>query len=470
MDMQVATEFPDALAWLNLAQPLRMWQLRGKPAVLAFASPGSAWSQQALQDLSRLQARHPGRVQCVAILVPRFDHERERRRAEHAMSRGGYDFPVALDDGWQAWQQMDVHAWPTLLLLDAEGVVRDRITGLCAPRELDARVATLFVDNAPEGQIALRHVAQPTLPLRYPAGIAVDANYLYVADSGHHRILECDHAGRVLRQFGSGDPGFLDGPRDLSAFQRPHALSLQRDVLYVADAGNHAVRRIRLRTGDTETLCGSGYPGMTQPGPVRDPRACVLDMPQAIAATGDGVVVACAGDNRVWYFDLGSGELRLVAGSGRLAVADGSDFSAAFAQPAGLAAVQQLAYVCDSAGSAIRSVNLRSGRVATLVGRDAWEFGQQDGARGDARLQQPLAVALDADAPVLWIADAGNDALRSLRLGGGELGTYALRRPLHGPAGLACSPGMVWIADTDAHAILRVVIATGELHHVPVGE
>src|SRR3546814_66370 len=120
-----------------------------------------------------------------------------------------------------------------------------------------------------------------------------------------------------------------------------------------------------------------------------------------------------------------------VCSSDLLGVSDGSGTRASFAQPVGLATVQQMLYACDAAGSAIRSVNARSGQVTTLLGQDTWNFGKADGARVEARLQQPQAIALDPDAPVLWIADSGNDALRTLRLGGGELATFQLPQPLH---------------------------------------
>jgi streptogramin lyase len=135
-----------------------------------------------------------------------------------------------------------------------------------------------------------------------------------------------------------------------------------------------------------------------------------------------------------------------------------------------LACVQQVVYVCDAAGSAIRSIKGQAGQVATVLGQDVWNFGQADGARDKARLQQPQAIALDPDAPVLWIADSGNDALRTLRLGGGELATYALPQRLHAPSGLAVADGVVWIADTDAHAVLRLDTKDGALRHVPIGE
>jgi hypothetical protein len=274
----------------------------------------------------------------------------------------------------------------------------------------------------------------------------------------------------VLRQFGSGGPGFIDGPMELSAFNRPQGICLQRDMLYVADSGNHAVRRIQLRTGDIDTICGAGRPGEPVEGGVTDPRAVALDQPRALALSAEAMHIATAGDNRVWTYDLGKRELRLLAGSGALGVVDGNGKRASFAEPVGLATVQQMLYVCDAAGSAIRSVNARSGQVTTLLGEDAWNFGVADGARVEARLQQPQAIALDPDAPVLWIADSGNDALRMLRLGGGELATFQLPQRLHSPSGLAIADRVVWIADTDAHAVLRLDIQTGALRHVPIGE
>ncbi|MCG3005540.1 hypothetical protein KZ291_33720, partial [Escherichia coli] len=76
---------------------------------------------------------------------------------------------------------------------------------------------------------------------------------LYIADSGHHRILECSHAGRVLRQFGLGTADMMDGGPGEAAFNRPQGLALEREWLYVADTGNHALRRIHLLTGQVDT-------------------------------------------------------------------------------------------------------------------------------------------------------------------------------------------------------------------------
>ena len=473
MDVAIAPEFPPTLEWLNLASPLRMSQLQGRICALAFVNAGSAWSLQCLADLAQLQARHGDRLQPVAVHVPRFDFERDGRRIASSLRRHGVRFPVAHDPDWALWQHYDVSAWPTVVLIDDLGRIHERIVGDGPIREVDARIQALCdARPSPTGVdvIALRRHDEPPLPLRFPTGLAVNDQYLYVADSGHHRVLECDHAGRVLRQFGSGNAGLLDGPSELAAFSRPHALSLQRGLLYVVDGDNHAVRRIELRGGGVDTVCGTGRPGRPEAGPAGNGRQIALDHPSAVAIVGDAMLIACRGDNRIWKYDLGKESLSLLAGSGGLAVEDGSGAEAAFAEPVALAAVQQRLYVCDCAGSAIRTLGLRNGEVATLVGQGPWDYGCTDGVRSEARLQAPQAIALDPDTPVLWIADSGNDQLRRLRLGGGELSTYALPERLHGPRGLAVCGGAVWIADTDAHAVLRLDTATGAMQHVPIGE
>ncbi|KLJ01336.1 nhl repeat protein [Luteimonas sp. FCS-9] len=473
-DAVAAPEFPAGLAWLNLRDPLRMAQLRGRVCALAFVNLGSAWCQQRLADLGHLRARHRERLQVAAVHVPRFDAERDARRSAQRVLLQQYEFPVAHDGDWTAWQHFGLDAWPTVLLIDGEGRVRERIVGEGGIRELDARIGALLGELTPHPSsaepIRLRREVEPALPLRFPAGLAVSGELLYIADCGHHRVLECDAGGRILRQFGSGSAGFIDGPMELAALTRPHGLFVARDALYVADTGNHAVRRIALRSGDVSTVCGAGRPGRTAAGSLADPRAVALDQPRGIVLSGDRLYVATAGDNRIWQLDLGGARIAPLCGSGVLGTGDGVGEAATFAEPVALACVQQTLYVCDAAGSAIRSVHLPTGRVATLVGAGPWQFGDVDGARDDARLQAPQALALAPDAPVLWIADSGNDTLRSLRLGGGELATVALPQRLHGPTALAAAAGAVWIADTDAHAVLRLDPATGALRHVAIGE
>ena len=257
----LAPEFPDRLQWLN-APAIPLHEQRGRVVALAFVNAGSAWSWQRLRDLAQLQTRYPGRLQPLAVHVPRFDCERDPRHVLKQLRRQGVALPIAHDADWHAWQRFGIDSWPTVLLIDADGLVRERIVGLDSMGELERPLSALC-DALPlptddDSRVMVETSPEPRLPLRFPGGIAATADRLYVADSGHHRILECNHGGRVLRQFGMGTADFVDGELEQAAFRRPHGLSLVREALYVADTGNHALRRIMLGSGAVTPSAATG--------------------------------------------------------------------------------------------------------------------------------------------------------------------------------------------------------------------
>lgn len=463
-----APELSDRLTWPGRAQALCMADLHGAPALLLFGCASSAWTRQRLDDISRLLRRHGDGLQAAALLAPRFDAERDPRSLQQLQSEHALTYPLALDADWVAWQQFGIESWPTLLLLDAEGRERQRVVGAGPVAEL-AELVQALVAEAPEAPARQKPASNgkrglmPELPLSFPTAIVVGAGKLYLADTGHHRILECDLNGRILRQFGSGAYDFLDGGASVAAFRRPQGLTLQRETLFVADTGNHALRRIDLLSGEVGTLCGHGD-GPSQAG------TASIDQPCGLQASSSHLYVAMAGDNRICAYNLSSNVLETVAGSGAYAINDGNGMFAAFAQPTGLALRQDVLYVCDAAGSAIRAVYLRDQRVQTLVGQGPYDFGNIDGPRSIARLQWPRAIALDPHDPLLWVADAGNDRICTLRLGGGVVTNHSLPQRLHNPGGIACGDNALWIADTGAHALLRLDGRDGTLRHVPIGE
>lgn len=469
MNENRVNELPTTGIWLNAA-PATLQDMRGRPLVLAFVNGASVWCMQRLAEVMRWQARNPGKVQLLVVQVPRFEFEREPQHALKLLRRQGISAPIVLDAQWDAWRRFDVQSWPTLLMLDAYGQEQERLVG--ATGDLERALNSLgegVMRPLDDDAYGIREInAEPRLPLLFPAGLVATADRLYVADTGHHRILECNHDGRVLRQFGLGSADLINGGTGEAAFNRPQGLALVREILYVADTGNHALRSINLISGQVDTLCGNGRAGDPRAGVLAQPWDSPLNHPAAVAVADNQVHIAMAGDNHIWSYDLGTRELRWRAGAGAVEVRDGSGHLAAFAQPCSLVAVQQTLYVCDALGSAIRSVQLRGDLVQTLVGQGPWESGNVDGPRLRARLQYPLALAMGPDSPLLWIADAGNGSLRTLRLGGGDLSTVNLPRRLHGPAALAVAAGAIWIAEADAHAVLRFDPLSGELSEVPI--
>lgn len=465
-----APELEPGLTWLN-CDPQSVAAARGRVLALAFWNAGSAFSHNLLQALGRTLQRYRGGLKALAVHVPKFEAERQARMARQAAARLGVACPVAHDPHFVAWRQYRIQGWPSVALIDAGGRTREILAGDIAPQLLESRIGRLLEESGiPHFEPAEPRLddREPRMALRFPAGLAASGRHLYVADSGHHRILECTLDGHVQRQFGTGIADFRDGPAEEAAFNRPTGLALLGERLYVADSGNHALRCIPLLRGEVQTLLGSGSPGALRAGPVQP--GLPLNQPSAVAGSGDRLYLALAGGNQVWEYDLGQQRLRCLAGSGTLGLADGTGEQAHLAQPAGMALVQNTLYVCDAAASALRSVQVSSGEVRTLLGAGLFEYGSGDGPREQARMQYPLAVAAMSNGAALWLADAYNGLIRQLRLGGGPLRTLELPYRLHLPAALAAGAGAVWVANCNAHEILRIDPDSGEVRRIPVAE
>jgi hypothetical protein len=78
-----------------------------------------------------------------------------------------------------------------------------------------------------------------------PVGITTDGTNLYVGDSGNRRIRRIVIASRVVTTLaGSGTTGAADGTGTAATFNEPAGLTINGTSLFVADRGNHKIRRI----------------------------------------------------------------------------------------------------------------------------------------------------------------------------------------------------------------------------------
>jgi hypothetical protein len=473
MSAMLVPELHDNLHWCN-AEKQSIQAMQGRVLAIVFWNASSSYCTNMLEGLSRLQARYPVGFSILGIHVPKFDAEADDRVVIKAINRLRIPFPVANDPNWITWQHYGVSRWPSIALLDHHGHLAEIIEGDNQQEAIDSKIAELV--NAASNILIKPHVpfkfasSEFLSPLSFPSGLAATETHLYVADTANHRILECNHTGRILREFGNGHADLNDGPSSDAAFNSPRGLCWIREMLYVADTGNHSIRKINLLKGDVETVLGNGRLGTPRESVVKNAYEHPLNQPWGLSGSNDKLYIGMSGSHQVWEYELGNSRLRCVAGSGELGLADGPGLKAVFAQPTGLALVQQSLYVVDSASSAIRAIQLSQNMVQTLVGQQLYEFGNKDGERRDARMQFPQAVVLDPGSPVLWIADTYNGLLRKLRLGGGGVTTQHLNRPLHQPSALAVSTGMLWIADAAQHEVLRFDLSNETITRLPIGE
>ena len=295
-------------------------------------------------------------------------------------------------------------------------------------------------------------------PLSEPFGIALGADgVVYVSEGGDTPAIRRVTPDGDVQILAGGRRGFADGQGASASFDTPSHLAMGRDgVLYVADTGNHAVRRVT-PDGDVTTIAGDGTPG------AGDGPGARLNGPVGVAVGADGrVFVADTYNDRVVVLSAptrpsSAWTLTTVAGSGKPGLVDDIGMSAWFDTPAGVAALPDgSVIVADTGNDVLRRIAL-DGSVVTLSSRDLTGTGDW--------LWRPIGVAAGSQGR-LYVTDAHTRVVELVPNGGRRvlagarpgfsngLGTAARMRE---PSGIAVAAGgRVVVADT-LNGLIRVL-------------
>lgn len=475
LEPSLAPEFGDGLAWLNVERAPKLRDLRGRVVLLAF------WTSSAIEcahDAARLRAigtRFPNELAVIGVHAPKFAAEKATANVREAVLRLAIEHPVVNDADAAIRRSYSVRATPSFALVDPEGRVLRVQLGEIDVEALAGVIERVLAEHREHSALAAGPLATRSETLREPARtlahpaklLAAGERTLFVADTGHHRVLQLEldagaRSARIERTFGSGEAGFADGAIDVARFDAPHGLARRGSHLYVADTRNHTVRVVDLDTNVVRTIAGTGELASELPRPGALATQTALRSPCALWVDHQNLYVATAGSHQVLALEDET-SLRVLAGDGREALADGLGLAASLAQPSDLACDGRRLFVADAQASAVRAIELVGApHVATIVGRGLATFGDVDGVGDDVRLQHALGLAFDG---YLYVADSFNHRVKYMDpttrktarfAGNGEPGF--VDGPFHRarfsePRGLSVRGPRLFVADTNNHAI-----------------
>lgn len=456
-----APELPENLEWFNTDQALTLASQRGKVVLLDFWTYCSVNCMHVLPDLRYLENKYPDTLTVIGVHSPKFENERIGAQLQKAVNRLHIRHPVAHDQTFQLWRAYGIKAWPSIIFIDPEGYVVGVLRGEGRRKQLDELISK-HLDLAEEKGL-LKHSPmpltvnpEPSGALSFPGKVLATRNNLYIADSGRNRILETYHDGKIRRVFGSATAGMLDGVETAAMFDNPQGMVIVGDFLYIADTGNHALRRIHLKTGEVMTLAGSGRQGRYVADNFREPLEAELNSPWDLSYSEGNLYIAMAGQHQVWRMNLNHLAIERFSGSGREDLVDGGLENACFAQPSGLAAFDNHLYIVDSETSSVRDIEINRGVVSTMVGKGLFDFGDRSGVGREARLQHPLGITVDEERNAVWIADTFNSKIKRIDLGTNEVTTFKFGFQLNEPGGLSLYRNKLFIANTNEHQIVAL--------------
>lgn len=470
-----APDFPSGFEWVNTSTEISLDDLRGKVVLLDFWTYGCINCIQIIPDLERLEAEYPDELVVIGVHSAKFPNEGETTNLQNVVQRYDIRHPVVNDKDFAIWTTWGVTGWPTVAVIDPEGRAVGIRSGEGVYDAVEPVIAGLVAEFGAKGEIdrnpmtfALEADVSPERPLDYPGKVLALDGELWIADTGHDRIVRADAStGMVLAVYGSGIRGAEDGPALEASFDAPHGLTAGDGGVFVADTGNHLIRRIDIASGDVTTVVGSG----TQGWPPASGKLVGVDLasPWAVQYTNGLLYIANAGTHQIWRADLASDFAEPYVGSAAEGTLNGPFPTAELAQPSSLTLVDDRLYFADSESSAIRVAALSDEQTDLVVGSDAglFDFGDVDGAGSDARLQHPLGTAAEGD--TLYVADTYNSKIKRIDLTTGTVATWLGSEagfadgqdPLFDePGGLSVGDGTLYVADTNNHAIRTVDLAS----------
>ncbi len=245
--------------------------------------------------------------------------------------------------------------------------------------------------------------------LYIPLGLDVGpGGTIYVADTGNHRIKSIGPDGTVTPLAG-GFEGYTEGVGTKASFRKPRDVVASGGVLYVADTGNNRIRRIDQEMA-VSTLAGDSAPGYAD----GQGKAARFFNPQSLALDSAGnIYVADTGNHKIRRITP-DGTVTTVAGSGR-GYADGIATEARFDSPEGLALDSAgNIYVADTGNHKIRRIT-PDGTVTTIAGSApiATSQGYVDGTAEEAKFNRPRGLAVDSVGNI-YVVDTGNQRVRKI--------------------------------------------------------
>ena len=134
--------------WLNVDQPLRLSDLRGKVVLLDMWTLGCINCQHVLPSLNGWHEKYSNEgLVIIGNHYPEFSYEEDLDNLKDAVARFEIKYAVAQDNDGGTWKAYSNRYWPTMYLIDKNGHIRYVHIGEGAYAETESVIQELLAEQ-----------------------------------------------------------------------------------------------------------------------------------------------------------------------------------------------------------------------------------------------------------------------------------------------------------------------------------
>lgn len=420
--------------WFNVSRPLEASDLKDRIVLLDFWTYACVNCIQALPEIKKLEKEFGSKITIIGVHSGKFDNEKDFAAIRKAILKYDITHPVVNDPQLKVWNNFDVKAWPTFILINPHGNIVKTYVGENEAEKIKGDVKKLvskykYQINRDPLPVVLEKFGMIGNVLDFPTKLEYAADFTYktrhvpaifIANSGQNNIIASSLTGDIIVKIGSTKEGFEDGSFDVASFRAPQGLLYSDGKLYVADTGNHALRVIDFKEGKVKTIIGSGQRGEIVEKEFIEAKNLDLASPTDIEFFPDKntIVIANSGTHQILSYNIKKQTVSVLAGNGDEGIDDGKYPENSLAQTADMSAYGRKLYFVDSESSSLRVLD-ESGNVKTLIGKGLFEFGHTNGDKNRAAMQHPLGLIVDDTGA--YVADSFNHVIRKYDFSSGQI-------------------------------------------------
>jgi uncharacterized protein (TIGR03437 family) len=304
--------------------------------------------------------------------------------------------------------------------------------------------------------------AATSAQLNQPTAVVVDSSgNIYIADAGNHRVRKISN-GTISTFAGNGTAGYMGDGAAASAAELNNPVGLGLDFsgnLFIADAANSVIREVSLSSGKITTFAGENSLGAGYTGDAAAATLAQLNDPTDVCIDTFGNVYIADANNNV-IREVSSGNINTLVGGA-------ITFGQLHFPDAVVVDKHGNLFIADTVGR--RVVEFSNGTFTVVAGNESYGFSGDGGLATQASLFDPMGVAVDPAGNV-YIADTLNSRIRMVSTNGtistiagtgfpGYLGDGgpATQAWLYFPRRLSLdSAGNIYIADS-ANNVIRML-------------